>query len=115
MVLIWTGPNFCCLVQLTLYYKIPTFNYLWKRTLENTVGKGENAGNQHFLLFPQCFLLYQRAIVILATFNLLSANAFNFVSSEILLFGKGLKTIGQASHQTRDILFPTTAYLALTC
>ena len=23
--------------------------------LENTVGKGENAGNQHFLLFPQCF------------------------------------------------------------
>ena len=24
-------------------------------TIENTVGKGENAGNQHFLLFPQCF------------------------------------------------------------
>ena len=22
---------------------------------ENTAGKGENAGNQHFLLFPQCF------------------------------------------------------------
>ena len=22
----------------------------------NTVGKGENAGYQHFLLFPQCFL-----------------------------------------------------------
>ena len=22
---------------------------------ENTVGKGENAGYQHFLLFPQCF------------------------------------------------------------
>ena len=21
----------------------------------NIVGKGENAGNQHFLLFPQCF------------------------------------------------------------
>ena len=27
---------------------------------ENTVGKGENAGNQHFLLFPQCFLLNSR-------------------------------------------------------
>ena len=29
--------------------------------LENIVGKGENAGNQHFLLFPQCFssLLFQ--------------------------------------------------------
>ena len=23
---------------------------------ENTVGKGENAGDQHFLLFPKCFL-----------------------------------------------------------
>ena len=23
--------------------------------LENAVGKGENAGYQHFLLFPQCF------------------------------------------------------------
>ena len=23
--------------------------------VENTVEKGENAGNQHFLLFPQCF------------------------------------------------------------
>ena len=24
-------------------------------SVENIVGKGENAGNQHFLLFPQCF------------------------------------------------------------
>ena len=23
--------------------------------VENAVGKGENAGNQHFLFFPQCF------------------------------------------------------------
>ena len=23
--------------------------------IENTVGKGENAGYQHFLLFPHCF------------------------------------------------------------
>ena len=28
--------------------------------LENSVRKGQNAGNQHFLLFPQCLLLYQR-------------------------------------------------------
>ena len=33
---------------------------LYKKPLENIVGKGENAGNQHFLLFPQCFLPYQR-------------------------------------------------------
>ena len=44
--------------DLTLYQTIPTFNdpeevedflkILWR--------KGENAGNQHFLLFPQYFL-----------------------------------------------------------
>ena len=26
--------------------------------VENIVGKGENAGYQHFLLFPQCFQKY---------------------------------------------------------
>ena len=31
-----------------LYHTIMTF--------ENIVRKGENAGDQHFLLFPQCFL-----------------------------------------------------------
>ena len=40
---------------LTLYQTIPTFN-------ENIVEKGENAGNQHFLLFPQCFLSFQKQI-----------------------------------------------------
>ena len=29
---------------------------LVKKLFENIVGKGENAGYQHFLLFPQCFL-----------------------------------------------------------
>ena len=29
---------------------------LRKRPFKNIVGKRENAGNQHFLLFPQCFL-----------------------------------------------------------
>ena len=28
---------------------------LRKRPLENIVEKGENAGDQHFLLFTQCF------------------------------------------------------------
>ena len=31
---------------------------LKKKALENTVGKGENASYQHFLLSSQCFLLY---------------------------------------------------------
>ena len=32
---------------------------LGRKAFENNVGKGENAGNQHFLLFPQCFLPFQ--------------------------------------------------------
>ena len=52
------------------------------QSYENTEGKGENAGNQHFLLVPLCFL------VILETFNLSSADAFNLVTSKILSLGK---------------------------
>ena len=33
-----------------------------KRLFENIVEKGENAGNQHFLRFPQGFLSYQRGV-----------------------------------------------------
>ena len=40
---------------------------LRKKPFENIVGKGENAGNQHFLLLPQCFsILSRREIIILA-------------------------------------------------
>ena len=35
---------------------MPTSNDTEEEDFENTVGKGENAGNQHFLLFSQCFL-----------------------------------------------------------
>ena len=31
---------------------------------KNIVGKGENAGTQHFLLFPQCFFLNQKRIFV---------------------------------------------------
>ena len=37
---------------------------LEKKALENIVGKRENAGIQHFLLFPQCFLLFPTQISI---------------------------------------------------
>ena len=29
----------------------------FKKTFENIVGKGENACDKQFLLFPQCFLI----------------------------------------------------------
>ena len=36
-------------------HTITTFNTLYKKPFENTAGKEENAGNKHFLLFPQCY------------------------------------------------------------
>ena len=78
---------------LMLCHTILTFNDLKKKALESTVGKEDDAGKQHFLLFPQCFpTLSQSEIVILAMFNLSSANAFNLVMSKNLFFGKGLKS-----------------------
>ena len=49
---------------LTLYHTIPTFNDPEKEGLENIVRKRENAGYQHFLLFPRLFLPLQRQILI---------------------------------------------------
>ena len=42
--------------------QVRIFTTVREKPFENTAGKGENAGNQHFLLFPQCFLPYQRKI-----------------------------------------------------
>ena len=36
--------------------------FLEQKLSENIVGKGENSGNQHFILFLQCFLLCQSII-----------------------------------------------------
>ena len=48
---------------LTLYQTIPTFNDLGqKKPFEKIVRKGENVGNQHFLLFLQCFLPFSKQI-----------------------------------------------------
>ena len=38
---------------------------LKQMVFENIMGKGENAGNQHFLLFPQCFLPFENQFSIL--------------------------------------------------
>ena len=47
--------------SLTLYHIMTTSDALGKKAFEN-VGKEENAGNQHFFLFPQCFLSYERQL-----------------------------------------------------
>ena len=37
-----------------------TFDAYVERVDENIVVKGESAGNQHFLLFLECFLTFER-------------------------------------------------------
>ena len=55
---------------LTLYHTIPTFNDP-EKAFENiaegafeNITEGENAGNQHFLLFQPCFLSFPNHISI---------------------------------------------------
>ena len=47
---------------LTLYHTIPSFNDCEKSAFCKSSGKKENAGKQHFLPFPQCFLHFKRQI-----------------------------------------------------
>ena len=77
---------------LTRYDTIPGFNDLKKKSFENIVGKGENAGNQHFSPFPTMFSTHSKTNFSLsATFILLSSNAFNLNWPKILSFVKELK------------------------
>ena len=50
--------------ELSLNHTIPTLFTLRKKPQENIVKKGENAGTQHFLLFPECFLSFLKQILI---------------------------------------------------
>ena len=77
--------------ELTLYHKIITLPALYRSSFENTVGKGENADDQHFLLFPQYFLSFPKLSIFQLRFILMSANVFNLDQSKILRFGKQLK------------------------
>ena len=55
--------------------------------------KRRNCLYKQFLLFPQCFLLYQRQkLSFFFTFNLQSTNAFNLVGSKILSCRNRLRT-----------------------
>ena len=59
------------------------------KPFENIVGKGENAGNHHFLLFPTMFSAHLKTnFSFSVTFMMSSAYAFSFDQSKILSFGK---------------------------
>ena len=77
-------PMFLFLLNWRFTTQFRLLKILYKKTFKNIVGKGENAGNQHFLLFPECFPKTNFSSWIIFTFS--SANALIFVYSKILLF-----------------------------
>ena len=55
-----------------------------KEVSGNIVGEGENAGNKHLLLFPQCFIILPESSFNFSVIFILSpANAFDFEQSKI--------------------------------
>ena len=57
----------------------PDFLTTLKKTpFENIVGKWENAGNQHFLIFPQCFNPSQKELLLLSCICFVAFNCFQF-------------------------------------
>ena len=57
---------------------------MYKKPFENIVGKGENAGNQHFLFPTMLSTLPNTNFYFSFTIILCSANAFNMEQSKIL-------------------------------
>ena len=70
----------------------PDLTTLRKKPFENIVGKGENAGNQHFLFFPQCFLPFPKQISIFDTHSNCRLQILSIWTglTKILSFGKEL-------------------------
>ena len=52
------------LSSLTIYHTMMTFEASAENDFWKHCGKEENAGNQHFLLFPQCFLHYKKKLCV---------------------------------------------------
>ena len=78
----------------TMSYSFPkqalVFTCLQYKSFENTVGKEEIARDEQFLLFPQCFLSFQRTFPPFSSnFELSSANFFGLEESKIRRLGKG--------------------------
>ena len=48
------------------------------KSFENTVGKGEIAHNEQFLLFPQCFLSFGELSAIFLKFKFVVCKLFQF-------------------------------------
>ena len=76
----------------------------FKKPFEIIVGKGENACNPEYFLFPTMVsTLWGRKIIISMIFIMSSANAFNLDHSNFFLFGKELSKVDLGSNRERTI------------
>ena len=53
---VWKSLKFVVWERVKSFLNKPWFLRVCSKSFENTVGKGQIAGNEQFLLFPQCFL-----------------------------------------------------------
>ena len=65
------------------------FKGLQDKSFENTVGKGEIAHKEKFLLFQWCFLPALRTLLLPSNLRLLFANSFSLEESKTCHLGKG--------------------------
>ena len=81
------------------------FTCLQYKSFQNTVGKGEIARNEQFLIFPLCFSnCFETFLLFSSIFELPSANSFSLEVSKICRLGKGY-CINIAWAKDFDILF----------
>ena len=67
-----------CGMRFILYHIMLNLATLKEKAFENIVGKGENVGNQHFLLFPQCFLHSKKKFQFFIYIYLVVCKCFQF-------------------------------------
>ena len=93
----------------------PVFTCLQYKSFENTVGKGEIARNEQFLLFPQCFLSFLRIFCYfhqiwncrLQTFNLDRSTNLSFDKELIYHLNQNIKKSQICSHRRGSLESPT--------
>ena len=77
-------------VVITLHHTIPSFNDSETKACEKIVGKGENAVNQHFLLFPHVFYKIKDRDYHVSNTKIVVCNCFQFGQSQNFVFGKDM-------------------------
>ena len=95
--------------------QVLVFTCLQYNSFENTVGKGEIARNEQFLLFPQRFLLLLRNVLPFSSNLKLSyANSFCLEESKICRLEKGQEWLMNTdSGHLRLALYHTTVFFFL--